>query len=77
MEQTAADAVVEAEHAVLRYETLDEKYGLMNESYRQHVERSTLEINQLQNEIDKLRVKYTRLSERSNLNDRREMDEID
>jgi hypothetical protein len=76
MKRTATDATVEAERAVLRYETLDKKCGLMDESYRRHVERSTLDKNLLQNEIIKLQAKYARLSEKSDLYDMREMDEI-
>jgi hypothetical protein len=76
MKRTATDATVEAERAVMRYETLDKKYALMDESYRRHDERSTLDKNLLQNEIIKLQAKYARLSDRSDLHDMREMDEI-
>jgi hypothetical protein len=74
--RTASDATVEAERAVLRYETLNKKYELMDESYRRHVDRSNLDKNLLQTEITKLQAKYARLSDRSDLLDMREMEEI-
>jgi hypothetical protein len=76
IKRTASDATVEAERTVLRYETLNKKYELMDESYRRHVDRSNLDKNLLQNEITKLQAKYARLSDRSNLQDMREMEEI-
>ena len=74
--RTASDATVEAERVILRYETLNKKYELMDESYRRHVDRSKLDKNLLQNEITKLQAKYARLSDRSDLQDMREMEEI-
>ena len=76
IKRTASNATVEAERTVLRYETLNKKYELLDESYRRHVDRSNLDKNLLQNEITKLQAKYARLSDRSNLQDMREMEEI-
>ena len=76
IKRTASDATVEAERVILRYETLNKKYELMDESYRRHVDRSNLDKNLLQNEITKLQAKYARLSDRSDLQDMREMEEI-
>ena len=73
MKRTASDA---AGHDVLRYETLNKKYESMDISHRQHVDRSNLDRNKLQNEVTKLRTKYARLSTKSEIYDMIEMEEI-
>ena len=73
MKRTASDA---AGRDVLRYETLNKKYESMDISHRQHVDRSNLDRNKLQNEVIKLRTKYARLSTKSEIYDMIEMEEI-
>ncbi|KAL3775549.1 hypothetical protein ACHAW5_001568 [Stephanodiscus triporus] len=76
MKRMASDATVKEERALMRYETLKKQCKLMDESYRRHVERSNLDKNVLQSKIIELQARFTKLSDRLDLHDTREMEEI-